>query len=249
MRLRILLGFILGLVAATALFGTLAAFGQTDKWMSRLHPVIVNIEQEVPLVADVPLETTDGIVTTTVPMTLNLALKISLTSALPPAVTAQASTPKVSVEASSQVQGPGVSITNTETSIPTNAVELRDLAWRITKQENLGHEFAWNSLYSFTSTGNYIRLNFAIENIGNTPVKLSPYDRNAVEARLIDGRGREFDEMDYNREFEELCRYAQINPGLTANCVMVFDVPTDVKSLLLRLSEDDRSVEIPLTMR
>jgi hypothetical protein len=49
--------FILGLVVATALLGTVVVFGQMDSFVGRLRPVVVDIEQEVPVMAEVPMQT------------------------------------------------------------------------------------------------------------------------------------------------------------------------------------------------
>jgi hypothetical protein len=59
--------------------------------------VVVDIEQEVPVMAEVPMQTDDGVLTTTVPMTLNLALRVSLTGALTPVVTVKRTAPEVTI--------------------------------------------------------------------------------------------------------------------------------------------------------
>jgi hypothetical protein len=89
--------FFLGFAVSTALLGTGIVFGQTERSMGRLRPVVMDIEQDVPVIADVPVQTSEGVVTTTVPMTLNLALRVSLTSALTPVVTVKQTVPEVTV--------------------------------------------------------------------------------------------------------------------------------------------------------
>jgi hypothetical protein len=146
------------------------------------------------------------------------------------------------------VQEPTVIVTDAVVTESTDSVEIGNLEWRITKQENLGAEFSWNSLYSFSTSGTFIRLTFGIENQGDEPEELSPYGDGAVVASLIDEREREFAELDYTRQFDEICHYTEINPGLTESCVMVFEVAKNVESLTLHLTREDESVEIPLTI-
>lgn len=97
MRVRASIWFVFGLVGATALLWTAVAFGQIDSFVGRLRPVVVDIDQEVPVLADVPIQTDDGVVTTTIPMTLNLALRVSLSSALTPVITVKETMPEVTV--------------------------------------------------------------------------------------------------------------------------------------------------------
>jgi len=102
MRVRALLSFVLGLVVATALLGSMVVFGQADELVGRLRPLIVNIEQEVPVMAEVPLQTEAGLITATVPMTLNLSLKVSLSGALTPVLTVADTAPAITVTEAGQ---------------------------------------------------------------------------------------------------------------------------------------------------
>jgi hypothetical protein len=120
------------------------------------------------------------------------------------------------------IQEPTIAVTESVVPKPTDAVEIRNF---------------------YSTSGIFVRLLFGVENLGNEPISL-----REVEGRLVDERQRQFAEMDYRVAFDEICEYAQVNPGLTVSCVMVFDVPKNVESLTLHLMADDETVEVPLTI-
>ena len=75
---RLILGIVVGNIATIAIVISLTAFAQ-DKIVSSLRPLLVDIQQVVPIFADVVIPLENGnTVTTTVPLTVNVSLQIGL---------------------------------------------------------------------------------------------------------------------------------------------------------------------------
>jgi hypothetical protein len=210
------------------------AFAGAQVIQGNMRSFVMDIEQAVPIELNAPVELDNGdVVTVTAPITVTVALRVLVDGQ---------GTAKVIDEV---VQEPTIKITEIDESTSNEATKLGDLTWVITEQENLGSAFDWDNYSSYETSGNFIRLSLEVENLGNTPASLRPYS-DGVESVLVDERGREFAQMDYGVAYEELCDYTDINPGLIAQCVMVFDVAPDVAELTLRLTRGDETAEIPL---
>ncbi len=85
-----------GLAAGAGLLSAVALFAQ-DNPLSLAHPLIINVSQSVPAMADVALDTGDGVITATLPLTVDVALKIAISGPLSVTVTG-ATTPTVTVD-------------------------------------------------------------------------------------------------------------------------------------------------------
>lgn len=85
--------FVAGALVAAGLLSAAALFAQGNP-LSLTQPLIINIAQSVPVVADVALDTDDGVITTTLPLTVDVALKIAISGPLSVTVTGE-TTPTV----------------------------------------------------------------------------------------------------------------------------------------------------------
>jgi len=75
---RTILGVLIGMVLSAAVLVSVAVFAQ-DGIAAFVRPLIVDVQQVVPVLADVVVPLEDGTtVTATVPLTLNVALQVSL---------------------------------------------------------------------------------------------------------------------------------------------------------------------------
>jgi hypothetical protein len=232
-KVLVILAVIVALLTV-ATMGAVTSIGQIE---GNVRSFVIDIAHSVPVEVSAPVELESGeVVTVTAPITINVELRVSVDGKGVVQVIEEA------------VQEPTITVSDTMTHEPSEIVEIGNLGWRISSQENLGAAFDWNSNVSYSTSGMFIRLGFALENQGDEPIKLNPYGEGAVIAYLVDERERQFAELDYGYSFGELCHYTEINPGLTESCVMVFEVPENVSSLTLRLSQDNETVEVPLTV-
>lgn len=224
------------IITLLILVATIGALASTKLIEGNIRSFVVDIAQSVPVEISAPIELESGeMITVTAPITVNVELRVSVDG-------------KGVVEVMEEaVQEPTITVSDTVTHEPTDAVGLRNLAWRVISQENLGAEFNWTENVSFSTSGTFIRLGFEIKNMGDGPAHLLQFE-DEVNAFLVDERDRQFAEFDSGYQFNELCKYANINPGLTVNCIMVFEVAKDVNRLTLRLTRDDETVEIPLAV-
>jgi len=237
MKIQRKLLIILTAVAALLVAGTMGTRAGARFIEGNIRSFVVNIAQSVPIEISAPIKLDNGeMVTVTAPITVNVELRVSVDGKGEAKVIEK------------NVQEPTITVTEAVVTETTDAVEISDLAWRITSQENLGSRFDWDSNVSYSTSGMFIRLGFELENQGDEPVKLSPFGEEVVVAFLIDERERQFAELDYGYSFDEICYYTEINPGLTESCVMVFEVAKNVESLTLHLTREDETVEIPLTI-
>lgn len=88
--------FITGALVTAGLLSAVALFAQ-DNPLSLGRPFVIDISQAVPVVADVALDTDDGVITATLPLTVDVALKIAISGPLSVTVTGETS-PLIAVE-------------------------------------------------------------------------------------------------------------------------------------------------------
>lgn len=93
--MKIITAFVVGFIVAAALLSAVALFAQ-DNPLSLLRPLVIDINQSVPIMADVALETDEGLITATLPLTIGVALKVSITGPLSVTMS-EATTPTVVV--------------------------------------------------------------------------------------------------------------------------------------------------------
>jgi len=75
---KLFIGVITGMIISTTMLVSIVAFAQDDI-ASFVRPLIVDVQQVVPVLADVVVSLNDGTtVTATVPLTINVALQVSL---------------------------------------------------------------------------------------------------------------------------------------------------------------------------
>lgn len=217
------LRFALGILVGVALFwGVTAALAQTGELPGQLRPAVIDIQQSVPVLAEI-----DG---ATVPFTVDVALRIDLSGPVTASVEAA---PTPVVEAATATPRPASG--DIEDSF--DQIVLDGVRWRLIDVIDKGQTFDYMgemSPSSYESTqARFVVLQFDVLNDGVTPVDLGgfgyEYSDNAM--LLVDERGRQFDlySMDYTPD--GACRGVELNPGISAQCWVVFELPEDAKAL------------------
>lgn len=95
--MKSILSFVVGFVLAVALLSSVALFAKDNPLTALLHPIVIDIHQQAPVTASVLVPGAEGnMITATVPLTVNVALQVSVAGIFSPTVTGQ-SEPAVSV--------------------------------------------------------------------------------------------------------------------------------------------------------
>lgn len=89
--------FVAGLAAGVGLLSAVGLFAQ-DNPLSLMQPLVIDIRQAVPVVADVAFTDGDSVITETLPLTVNVALQVSIAGPLAITVTSE-TTPTVTTVA------------------------------------------------------------------------------------------------------------------------------------------------------
>jgi hypothetical protein len=124
---RVFSGFVLGVVLTTSLLLSVVAFAQ-EEILSLVRPLVVDVRQTVPIVADVIVPLEDGErVTATVPLTLDIALQIGVTGVVAESVEVVEETePEVTVEAVAPVKQAAASSIDTLSLVAYNELPALD---------------------------------------------------------------------------------------------------------------------------
>ena len=89
--------FWIGIVFVMVMVGVLPVLAQTDL-IGLVRPMIVNVRQEIPILADVAVDIGDGeVVTASVPLTVEVALQVSIAGVSGEAMVVGESEPVVEV--------------------------------------------------------------------------------------------------------------------------------------------------------
>ena len=111
-----------------------------------------------------------------------------------------------------------------------DAIDIKGMSYTVTNAENAGTTLA--AIGEYTSDkiteGSFIKIFVDVSNDGEEAQQVQ-------QIGLVDADGREFTRLsffggDYITE-EEDCEYASLNPGFSAACITVFEIPTGASGL------------------
>lgn len=236
----LVLGILTGIVLTTTIFISIAAFAQ-DGVAAFVRPLVVDVQQVVPIVADVILPLDNGTtVTATVPLTVNIALQVSLSGVVSNSVKIQEETePTVEITEALPSEHQSTSVSQDEKLI------YDKLSWTVDTAENMGQEYdnPDDFFKALSTKASFIVVNFTVENIGDTPKNAEFGQFNDYSIVLQDGKGRKFDPYD---GIYESCRLVELNPGLSESCVIAFEVPKDAADLSIIFANEDGEQTVSL---
>jgi len=131
--------FVAGLTVASVLFSALALFAQSDS-LSLTQPWVINISQSIPVLADVALSTEEGVLTSTLPLTVDVALQVRIAGPLSITLASE-TTPTVTVAQPSigQEQNDDLGLTYT---LDINSPDLSITEWTAYESSNGWLEFS-----------------------------------------------------------------------------------------------------------
>lgn len=229
--------FLFGCVLSLGtLAGILVAFGQKDNAPGTFQPFVVDLHHTVPVVVSIPISDTTN-PTATVPLTVAIDLRVNVEG------------PRRAIVQPLTTTTPAVAVA-TATPLPPADGEpvANNVRWSIEDAVDLGSDMQLRDLdhLKFKTKGRFIVLHMLLENVGNEPAKVDyDYTRN-FKVDLVDKQQRVFAHFDVGYMLEELCSSIKINPGLTAPCIIPFEVPANVTGLTLRLTHQakDQSLHI-----
>jgi len=229
-----------GVVISAAIFVSAIVFAQ-DKITALVQPLIVDIQHSVPVLAEVVVPLKDGTtVTATVPLTINVALQVSLSGIVSDSVeVVEKIEPAVVVSELALVSKQGGSVVQEEELI------YDELRWTVDSAENAGQgDDSPDSKFEKRETkGMFIIVSFTVENVSNNPKRLRFDWLGPYTISLRDGKDRNFDA--YSGNFAN-CDANDLNPGLPESCMIVFEVPKDSANFSVVFTDEDKEQAIPL---
>lgn len=218
--------FAIGLVLGIGGFwGVSAALAQGRGSVHLSHPTVIDIQQSVPLLAEI-----DG---ATVPFTVSVALQVDLSG--PVTASAEAAPMPVMEVATATPQ-----LATDEAWNDLGEIVLEEVHWRLIEVINEGRTFDYlgelSSDYYETSRAKFVALHFDVENTSSDPVNLGYYvtDYWDYGMRLVDDRDRIFAPYNLGRQWDSECEYVDLNPGISADCYVVFELPEEAKGLRIQ---------------
>jgi hypothetical protein len=240
---RLLAGFVLGVVLTLGLLLSVVALAQ-DEILSLVQPLVVDVRQTVPIVADVVVPLEDGeSVTATVPLTLDIALQVAVSGVV-----------SELVEVVEETE-PEVSLATPTPAIAEGEPVVYDLLWQVEEVEDLGQNLSMGDAdyLQFETSGKFLLLHLLLENVGTEPRNVGEVSYRDLQTQLIDNQDRTFAPFETGYSLDELCGNVAVNPGLTVSCVIPYEVPANASgfSLLVTLETDDgeiQTAQIPLAI-
>lgn len=213
--------FISGVVLTASLFLAFAVFAK-DGTLATVRPVVVDIQQTVPVLADVVVPLANGErVTTTVPLTVAVNLQVTVSGPISKTVVAKAK-PKVSVAV------PTPKAPSEQVPVTQDVELLYDqMRWTVTAWRDWGHEYKPDPNgggYSFTSANRLIAVYFAVENMSDAPRDTRYGPGEPYDISLKDDKDRTYASIDH--PYYDRCRPLEVNPGLSKPCIIVYEVPS-----------------------
>lgn len=218
----------LGALMVVALLLGLAgiAVAQTGGGVGLVRPLVVSIEQAVPVELTLAVAQGDGtVVTMTAPITVAVGLQIRIDGdqvvAVAPVEAAEP--PVVAVEAA-----PVMAV-----ATDSEGYQVDDILWRVVGAEAPGSVFDDpDDMYrEITTAATFVVVEFLVENVGSAPTDI----RSNVEVFLRDDQERVFEMAD--GYFGDACFLVDMNPGISARCRMLFEVPPTATGFEVLLGE------------
>jgi hypothetical protein len=200
---------------------------------------VIDIRQAVPILAEI-----GG---ATVPITVDIALQVSLSGPVTASVEAVATPVVEAMEPTSQPD-----IIDEEDNL--GVIVLDDVQWRLIEMIDKGQTFDYmeekSSDYHETTKAKFGVLHFEVKNDGRVPVDLVDYLDDAYgdyELALIDRKERIFESYFLYWSWDKNCRNIGLNPGISAECYVVFELPDDVEDMMVGFIGDtsQQAIYIP----
>jgi hypothetical protein len=180
--------------------------------------------------ADVVVPLGDGqSVTTTVPLTLDIALQIAVSGTVSESMqiarSGNAADAAVTVSTATQATAQSGYVVN-----QAQALVYDGLQWTVKSAQNAGSAYddPNDQRGALTTENSFLVVHVSVENPGAVSKEVD-YDDDELRITLRDGAGRRFDWEDHPTS----CDGSEINPGLTKSCSIIFEVPQDVAGLSL----------------
>lgn len=233
------LRFAVGILVGFALFwGVTAALAQSGDLSGQLAPTVISISHSVPVEAKI-----DGV---SVPITVDVAMQVRLTG--PVSVTTD--------NVAEPIPTPLIDVA-TATPMPEKTSEpvvIDDVQWQVLAAYDEGEiwncEGAMSPGSADTTTGKFGAVKFYVENQGSGPVSITDdyfgiFPDYTVE--LVDDQGRHFQTFTMGWGCDKKCSSIELNPGLGAECYVVFELPKEVSGLSVQFDGDpsNQSIAIP----
>lgn len=178
------------------------AMAQEGGMNGMIQPIVIDIDQMVPSEVTMVVDIGDGeFVTVTTPITVNVALRVSIVG--PDVVTVE--------------------------PLPDDGVAmLGGVAWSVVSSENAGDIYDEDDNFRAIESngGDLLVVVFSAENMGADPVDLilGDYQDTIGDVRLVDDAGRTFAAV--SSSFASQCSYATTaQPSIPLKCAKVFEVP------------------------
>lgn len=108
-------------------------------------------------------------------------------------------------------------------------VQVGDVRWKITEAKDLGQALKSDNEFieDKTTKGRFISVAFEMEN-------LATEQKSFTGLSLVDGKGRKFEASSDAFMFieqEKQCIFENLNPNVTKECRVIFEVPADATGL------------------
>lgn len=228
--------FAVGFAVAAALFGGGALLAQTGNPLVALKPIVIDIRQAVPVVAEVALPIDGEMITATLPMTVDVNMQVSIRGGQVYTVTAASEAPPAEVAVSTVTTG--------------EVVTLDGIEWTVIGAKEHGDTLQRSGFQDIVTDGKFIAIGYEVKNTTDDPISLR-------DISLVDAEGRLYEPSSlasYAIKESERCSYGQdISPGLKRYCVALYDVPTDasgfrVEFTNLESGNDTETQLVPLNV-
>lgn len=213
--------FVIGSVLTIALPGAFTLFAQDGP--TQLRPLIINIQQAVPVMADVVVPHDGQVITATVPMTVDVSLQVSLRGETA-ALTVMTPTKPASVALV------------TPASVPAGElIVLGDAEWALLSAEDLGQTLTKTVLYpERTTDGHFVAVTYELRNLSDGTIYFLGVD-------LVDETARFYKQIPAMQHYvmdEQLqCSGEPINAGLKKRCQVIYELPADATGLRIEFTD------------
>lgn len=228
--------FAVGFAVAAALFGGGALLAQTGNPLLALKPLVIDVRQAVPVVAEVALPIDGEMITATLPMTVDVNMQVSIRGGQVYTVTAASEAPPAEIAVSTVTTG--------------EVVTLDGVEWTVINAKDLGDTLQRSGFQDTKTDGKFIAVGYEVKNTTDDPINLR-------DVSLVDAEGRLYEPTSAGSHLikeSDKCQYnAEINSGLKRYCVVIYDVPADASGFQIEFtnlqSYDDAETQlVPLNV-
>ncbi len=225
-----IISFIGGFALCAILVSSSLLLSAQGDSLARFSPFVINVAQAVPVEVSIPVVENGTTIAKSVPLTVSVALQVRVDGPQAVAVEVlEAPTPVVVVAASTKVPTPPSSL------MTGQALMVGDIKWQLLAAESTGQTLESDNAFmpKMTTTGQFIRVDFSIQNAGKTAVTYMGID-------LIDSRGSIYEPSNDALMLiaaGRQCIFEQVNPGVVRTCTVVYEVPLDATELNIQFSD------------